>query len=65
MVDLWEKALEAQRAHSQAVMEATNVFNKTKRETGKEDRVTFEAAIAPTREAFDKAYSRTLGDTEA
>ncbi|KKN04800.1 hypothetical protein LCGC14_1093690 [marine sediment metagenome] len=57
MGDLWEKALDTQRAHSRAVREATKVFNKIKRETGKEDHVTFEATIAPTREDFNKAYA--------
>ena len=57
MDDLWEKALEAQRAHSRAVREASKVFNKNKQETGEEDFVTFDATIAPTREAYKKAYA--------
>ena len=57
MGDLWKKAGEAQREHNYAVREATKVFNKNKKETGKYDHVTFEAAIAPTREAYNKAYT--------
>ena len=57
MSDLWKKALEAQRAHNKAVHEATKIFNRTKRETGKEDQDTFEGSIAPTWEAYDKAYA--------
>ena len=57
MGDLWKKAEEAQREHNRAVREATKIFNKNKRETGKEDHVTFEASIAPTREAYNQAYA--------
>ena len=64
MGDLWKKAGEAQREHNHAVREATKVFNKNKKETGKDDNATFEATIAPTREAYNKAYATAKENSE-
>jgi len=56
----WDLAIKAQREYEDAVREATKIFNKTKLETGKEDFETFEASLAPKREAYHKAHESAI-----
>ena len=56
----WDLAIKAQIEYEDAIREATKIFNKTKRETGKEDFETFEASLAPKRDAYHKAYESAI-----